>query len=75
MDLDNYVSFGTERKSYLTYSTNFPDGQELQYDLTVPVNAKGRVQGVELSYQQAITDNFGRLCELHLCRRQADVRL
>lgn len=59
MDLDNYVSFGTERKSYLTYSTNFPDGQELQYDLTVPVNAQGRVQGVEFSYQQAFTDNFG----------------
>jgi iron complex outermembrane receptor protein len=59
MDIDNYVSFGTERKSYLTYSTNFPDGEELQYDLTVPINAQGRVQGVELTYQQALTDNFG----------------
>jgi iron complex outermembrane receptor protein len=29
------------------------------YDLTVPVNAKGRVDGLELAYQQAITANFG----------------
>ncbi|MDP9198952.1 MAG: TonB-dependent receptor, partial [Pseudomonadota bacterium] len=59
MDLDNYVSFGTERRTYFTYGTNYPDGADIQYDLTVPVNAQGRVQGVELSYQQAITDNFG----------------
>src|SRR5262245_41497011 len=59
MDLDNYVGFGTERKQYFTYSTNFPQGEFLTYDLTVPVNAQGRVQGFELNYQQAITDNFG----------------
>jgi iron complex outermembrane receptor protein len=59
MDLDNYVSFGTERKQYFTYSTNFPEGEFLSYDLTVPVNAQGRVQGFELTYQQALTDNFG----------------
>ena len=59
MDLDNYVGFGTERKTYLTFSENFPDGANLQYDLTVPVNADGRVQGFEIAYQQAITDNFG----------------
>jgi iron complex outermembrane receptor protein len=29
------------------------------YLLTVPVNAKGRVRGLELAYQQAITENFG----------------
>ena len=27
--------------------------------LAVPVNAQGRVQGVEIAYQQAINDNFG----------------
>jgi iron complex outermembrane recepter protein len=59
MDLDNYVAFGTERKTYLTFSDEFPDGANLQYDLTVPVNAQGRVQGVELNYQQAINDNIG----------------
>jgi iron complex outermembrane receptor protein len=55
MDLDNYVGFGTERKTYLTYSTNFPHGAELAYDLTVPVNTKGRVQGSSSNYQQALT--------------------
>jgi iron complex outermembrane receptor protein len=59
MDLDNYVGFGTERKTYFTYSAAFPEGADLQYDLTVPVNAEGRVKGVELNYQQAINDNFG----------------
>jgi iron complex outermembrane receptor protein len=59
MDLDNYVSFGTERKTYLTYSAVFPDGEEVEYDLTVPINSTGKVKGFEFSYQQAITDNFG----------------
>jgi iron complex outermembrane receptor protein len=59
MDLDNYVAFGTERKTYLTFSDQFPTGADLQYDLTVPINAKGRVQGVELNYQQAVTENVG----------------
>jgi iron complex outermembrane receptor protein len=59
MDLDNYVSFGTERRTYFTAGPNYPDGADVQYDLTVPVNAQGRVQGVELNYQQAINDNFG----------------
>lgn len=59
MDLDNYVSFGTERRTYFTYGANYPDGADIQYDLTVPVNTQGRVQGVELNYQQAINDNFG----------------
>ena len=31
----------------------------MPYLLTVPVNAKGRVQGVELAYQQALSENFG----------------
>ncbi len=59
MDLDNYVSFGTERRTYFTAGPNYPDGADVQYDLSVPVNAQGRVQGVELNYQQAINDYFG----------------
>ena len=59
MDLDNYVSFGTERRTYFTAGPNYPEGADVEYDLTVPVNAQGRVQGVELNYQQAINDNFG----------------
>ena len=59
MDLDNYVSFGTELMTFFTISEAFPDGADVPYVLTVPVNAEGRVQGVELSYQQAINENFG----------------
>jgi iron complex outermembrane recepter protein len=29
------------------------------YNLTVPINAKGRVDGLEFAYQQALTDNIG----------------
>lgn len=59
MDLDNYVGFGSQPKSYFTYSSQFPNGMDVDYLLTVPVNAQGRVQGYEVSYQQALTDNFG----------------
>ncbi len=59
MDLRNYVSYGTVNKSYFTYSTAFPTGALLPYLLTVPVNAKGRVEGGEFAYQQAFTDNIG----------------
>jgi iron complex outermembrane receptor protein len=61
MDLQNYVSFGSETLSYITYSSQAPQGELIPYLLSVPVNAKGRVQGVELAYQQAINDNFGVL--------------
>jgi len=59
MDLDNYVGFGSEVKSYLTFSSQTPQGAEVPYLLTVPVNAKGRVQGAEIAYQQAFNDYFG----------------
>ena len=59
MDLDNYVGFGSELKTYLTFSSQAPQGEDVPYLLTVPVNAKGRVQGVELAYQQALGEYFG----------------
>ncbi len=59
MDLQNYVGFGSETKSYLTFDVLHPNGAQVPYLLTVPVNAQGRVQGLELAYQQALTDNFG----------------
>jgi iron complex outermembrane receptor protein len=59
MDLKNYVGFGSETKSYLTFSSQTPQGAQVPYLLTVPVNAKGRVQGAEVSYQQALNDYFG----------------
>jgi iron complex outermembrane receptor protein len=59
MDLRNYVSYGNVTKSYVTYSTVFPNGTSVPYDLTAPINAKGRVEGAEFAYQQAFTENFG----------------
>ena len=59
MDLNNYVGFGSTTRTYLTFSSQQPNGAEVPYLLTVPVNAQGRVQGLELAYQQALGDNFG----------------
>jgi iron complex outermembrane receptor protein len=59
MDLRNYVGFGSEIKTYTTFSSQFPNGTQVPYNLTVPVNAKGRVDGLEFAYQQAFTDNIG----------------
>jgi iron complex outermembrane recepter protein len=59
MDLRNYIGYGSEIKTYTTFSSQFPTGAQVPYNLTVPVNAKGRVDGLELAYQQAFTDNLG----------------
>jgi len=59
MDLKNYVGFGSQTISYLTFSSQVPQGALVPYQLTVPVNAQGRVQGFELAYQQAIAEHFG----------------
>ena len=59
MDLRNYVGFGTATKSYLTFSSQVPQGAQVPYLLTVPVNAKGRVKGAEFAYQQSLFDYFG----------------
>ncbi|MBV8307557.1 MAG: TonB-dependent receptor, partial [Gammaproteobacteria bacterium] len=60
MDLRNYIGYGSEILSY----TNFgpwlpPNGASVPYLLTVPINTKGRAQGIELAYQQAFGNNFG----------------
>jgi iron complex outermembrane recepter protein len=62
MKLDNYVSYGQVTKNFATFAstaTGIPPGTSLPYVLTVPVNADGRVEGLELAYQQAILNNFG----------------
>src|SRR6202035_5819876 len=59
MDLRNYISYGSEIKTYTTFSSQFPNGAQVPYNLTVPINAQGRVDGLEFAYQQAFTDNFG----------------
>jgi iron complex outermembrane recepter protein len=59
MDLDNYVSFGTDRQQYVVFDILRPEGRPENYDLTVPINAKGKVKGAELAWQQALGQNFG----------------
>ena len=59
MDLRNYIGYGTDTKSYLTFSSAVPQGAQVPYLLTVPVNAQGRVRGAEFAYQQSLFDYFG----------------
>jgi iron complex outermembrane recepter protein len=59
MDLKNYVSFGTTTRDILTFGAGAPNGKPVTYLLSTPVNAQGRVEGAEIAYQQAFTENFG----------------
>ncbi len=59
MDLHNYISYGTAPLTALSFSNQYPNGQNLNYLMTLPINASGRVDGIELSYQQALTDHIG----------------
>jgi len=59
MDLRNYVAFGSKPLTEFSFSNQFPQGQNLNYILSVPVNAKGRVDGIELAYVQSFNDNWG----------------
>ena len=59
MKLKDYVTFGTVTKEFATFNTAHPNGFLAPYILTVPVNADGRVTGLEVAYQQALTRNFG----------------
>ena len=59
MDLRNYIGYGSEIKNYVTFNQTFPTGVEVPYNLSVPINATGRVEGLELAYVQAFTKNFG----------------
>jgi len=59
-DLKNYIGYGSQTLNYVTFGSQFPpEGQVVPYLLTVPVNTKGRVQGVEVAYQQQFFDHFG----------------
>jgi len=61
MDLKNYVGFGSSTRNIFTFGPPPlpPGGQLVSYLLSTPVNAKGRVEGAEIAYQQAFTENFG----------------
>ncbi|TLY53146.1 MAG: TonB-dependent receptor, partial [Gammaproteobacteria bacterium] len=59
MDLTNYVGLGHVTRTFKTYSSIYPQGFDAPYVLTVPVNSKGSVKGVELAYEQPLFGNFG----------------
>jgi len=59
MDLRNYVGLSSQTRDYLTIGSLWPNGAQVPYNLTVPVNTQGRAAGVELTYQQAFADHFG----------------
>jgi iron complex outermembrane receptor protein len=59
MDLRNYIGYGSEIKDYVTINQIFKTATEVPYNLSVPINATGRVDGLELAYTQAFTENLG----------------
>lgn len=59
MNLNNYVGLGQSAHDYLTFDQDHPDGYMAPYLLTVPVNSRGKVQGIELAYEQPLFGNFG----------------
>jgi iron complex outermembrane recepter protein len=59
MDLRNYIGYGSQIKDYVTFNQTFKTATEVPYNLSVPINATGRVDGLELAYVQAFTENIG----------------
>ena len=59
MKLDNYIGLGRVQKTYTDFSNAFPSGHAVDYILSVPINSKGKVTGLELSYEQPVMGNFG----------------
>jgi iron complex outermembrane recepter protein len=59
MDLRNYIGYSSKPLTELSFGNQTPYGAFLNYLASYPVNAQGRVDGVELAYQQALTEHFG----------------
>ena len=59
MDLHDYISYGSVLATYKNFNVTYPNGYEAPYDVTVPINADGRVYGASVNYQQPITEYFG----------------
>ena len=59
MNLTNYVGLGQVTKTFVDFSQAFPNGHNVDYVLSVPVNTKGTVKGFELAYEQPLFGNFG----------------
>jgi iron complex outermembrane receptor protein len=63
MNLTNYIGQGTRVGTYRTYTEatkiTDPNGFDAQYLISSPINSKGKVKGIELSYQQPLFGYFG----------------
>ncbi len=59
MDLTNYIGYGQVQKTYKTFDTNNPNGANVDYLLSLPINSKGKVKGLEFAYEQPLFGNFG----------------
>ncbi len=62
MDLSSYVGFGRVTRQYATEGKDAAGNSiivPLDYNLTVPVNVKGKVSGIELAWEQPLFTNFG----------------
>ncbi len=62
MDLSSYVGFGRVTRQYTTEATDSNGAQvfiPIDYNLSVPVNVKGKVRGIELAWEQPLFTNFG----------------
>jgi iron complex outermembrane recepter protein len=59
MNLDDYVSLATVRRQYLTIDAVRPDGELVDYDVTIPVGTGAEVKGFELAWEGPFGDYFG----------------
>ena len=59
MDLRSNVSYGSKVGTYFQSSTAFPQGAYQTYNLTMPINTTGSVQGLELAIEQPLGKYFG----------------
>jgi iron complex outermembrane recepter protein len=55
MDLSNYVGYGVSQAQYF----NEQRGAFQTYNISSPINSKGRVKGFELGWQQSLGGGFG----------------
>lgn len=61
MDMDNYVTFGTVTRAYLDQAATAAAGVDVyaNYQVSLPVNTNASVNGVELTWEQPLGENFG----------------
>jgi len=61
MDLTSYVGFATSSQTYNSFTSNYPAGALVNYQITSPVNTTGKAEGLELSFESPIPayTNFG----------------